>query len=81
MRHFLQVFYHDYAVVVAAILQDGINSGEFHETNAHDVAVALAAIYEGMLVLSIFDRQTIHWREHTEAAVRLLHDGLRSRQP
>lgn len=77
VRTFLQDFYREFAAVVAAIVQDGINSGEFRDTNPHDVAIALSALYEGMLVLYVFDRQSIHWRHHTEAAVRFLLDGLR----
>lgn len=77
VRTFLQSSFQDYATLVTAIVQDGINSGEFRGCDPQDVAIALAAIYEGMLVLYIFDRQAIHWRQHTEAAVRLLLDGLR----
>ncbi len=77
VRQFLQESYQEYAALVASIIQDGINTGEFRATNAHHVAVALAALFEGMLVLSVFDRQTVHWREHIEAAVCLLLEGIR----
>lgn len=77
VRQFLQGAFQDYTTLMTSIIQDGMNSGEFSAANAGDVAIALGALYEGMLVLYIFDRQTVHVREHTEAAVRLLLDGLR----
>ena len=77
VRQFLQASLQDYTALMASLVQDGINSGEFRAANTHDVALALGAVYEGMVVLYAFDRQAVHLREHIDAAVRLILDGLR----
>lgn len=60
--------------------RDAINSAEFRVASARAAALALGAVYEGMLLfllLHAFDRQTVHLTARAcEAAVRLLLDGL-----
>ena len=54
-RQVLQRYYHQYAASIAALIQSGIEQGEFHTTDAQEMAIVIISVYEGLTVLWMLD--------------------------
>jgi AcrR family transcriptional regulator len=79
VRDYLSQMYEDFRSPLAALIQQGIDRGEFRAVDAEEVALAWIALTEGLTLLWVVNPRGIAWREHAEAAVHLLLDGLRVR--
>jgi AcrR family transcriptional regulator len=77
VRDYLSQMYEDFRSPLAALIQQGIDRGEFRTVDAEEVALAWIALTEGLTLLWVVNPRGIAWREHAEAAVHLLLDGLR----
>lgn len=58
-RQVLQEYYHQYQTSIEALIQTGIERGEFQVTDAHEMAIAIMSVYEGLTVLWMLDAATI----------------------
>lgn len=76
-RDYLAGMYTDYIEVLRAIIQQGIERGEYREVDTQMVAVSVFSILEGVTLLWVMAPQSVRWREQSEAAVNLLIEGLR----
>lgn len=79
VRLFLKDYFADYRTRLAALVQQGIDRGEFRDVDAAEAATALIALYEGLTLLWAVDPQTMDVGRTPEATVRLLLEGLRVR--
>ena len=77
VRDYLSQMYEDFRSPLAALIQQGIDRGEFRAVDAEEVALAWIALTEGLTLLWVVNPRGIAWREQAEAAVHLLLDGLR----
>lgn len=66
----------DYMQTLMPIIQQGIESGEFREIDAEDAAIALGAIFEGTLLLWVYDTSLVDPSHHIQAGVQLLLDSF-----
>lgn len=73
----LRKYLHAYLEILTPIIQQGIDQGEFQTDNAQDIAVEILALFEGILLLSIFDRDVVNLEKNIELGTRKLLDGLR----
>ncbi|MCP4543329.1 MAG: TetR/AcrR family transcriptional regulator [Chloroflexi bacterium] len=73
----LQDYVRDYRETLAALIQHGIDQGEFRTVNAVETAIILCALYEGLGILWMVDPQAVNLNELVEHSVRLLLDGLK----
>jgi AcrR family transcriptional regulator len=73
----LRKYLHAYLEILTPIIQQGIDQGEFQTDNAQDIAVEILALFEGTLLLSIFDRDVVNLEKNIELGTRKLLDGLR----
>lgn len=71
-RQVLQRYYHQYQISIAALIHTGIERGEFQTTDAHEMAIAIISIYEGLTVLWMLDADTINLVEVAERTVHAL---------
>lgn len=78
VRQYLGDVLGDYRATLSALIRQGIEHGEFRAVNTDDVAVALAALYEGLILLWVIDPHAVQWQAQADFAVRLLLDGLRA---
>jgi hypothetical protein len=76
VRQFLKEYFKDYRLILAHLIQRGIECGAFRAVDAEATAITLAAVYEGLSLLCFVDSQTIRWAEQAETSVRLLLQGL-----
>jgi AcrR family transcriptional regulator len=79
VRNYLSQMYDEFLAPLSALIQQGVESGEFRAVEPDEVALAWTALLEGLTLLWIVNPRSLAWREHAEAAVQLLLDGLRAR--
>jgi AcrR family transcriptional regulator len=67
-----------YLNILTTLIQRGIDSGEFRQVEAKEVAIAASAIFEGTLLLWIYDKSRINPEQHIRSGIKLLLDGIRT---
>jgi len=65
-----------YLDLVIPILQQGMERGEFRTLDAKSVALAMGAIYEGTILLWVYDPESVNVEDHIRSGIRLLLNGL-----
>ncbi len=60
------------------IIERGVETKEFRDIDAGEVAVAIAAILEGTVLLWAYDRSLVDVERHIRSSIRVLFDGVRS---
>jgi AcrR family transcriptional regulator len=65
-----------YMEVLVPIIQRGIDMGEFRHVDAQEVAIAAGAIYEGTVLLWVYDSSLVDLEKHIRSSIRLLLEGI-----
>jgi len=82
VRDYLRIYFGEFRDVLAAIIQRGIDSGEFRAgVDAQVVAMTVVALLEGLALLWMVDPEVVRPARQGEQAMRLLLDGLRAETP
>lgn len=74
MKSYLNV----YMKSLVPIIQRGVETGEFRQVDAQEIAIAIGAILEGTVLLWAYDRKLIDVERHIRSGIRVLVDGIRS---
>ncbi len=74
----LKQYFRHYMDVLVPIIQKGIDSGEFRPVDAREIALATGAIYEGTVLLWVYDRELVDLEHHIRSSVRLLLEGIQT---
>ena len=77
VRQFIKVYFQNFHELLVALIQQGIDRGEFRSVDAVAAATALDAVFEGLVVRWIIDPEAVQWVSMGEAAINLLLDGLK----
>ncbi len=72
----LKQYLRRYIDVLVPMIQRGIDSGEFRHVDPQEVAIALGAIYEGTVLLWVYDSSLIDMESHIRSGVDLLLEGI-----
>jgi len=75
----LKKYINRYLDILIPIIQRGIDSGEFRQVNAREVAIAGSAIIEGTLLLWVYDKSIVEPEYHIRSGMRLLLEGVQAR--
>ncbi len=75
----LKKYINRYLDILIPIIQRGIDSGEFRQVDAREVAVAMGAIMEGTLLLWVYDKSLIDPEYHIHSGMKLLLEGFQAR--
>lgn len=75
----LKKYINRYLAILVPIIQRGIDSGEFRQVNAREVAIAGSAIIEGTLLLWVYDKSMIEPEKHIRSGMKLLLEGVQAR--
>ncbi len=78
VQEYLKNYFRAYLESIVPIIQQGIDNGEFRPVDAFSVAIALGAIFEGTVLLWVYDSETIQIEAHIMGSMQLLLDGLRA---
>jgi AcrR family transcriptional regulator len=62
--------------VLVPMIQRGIDSGEFRRVDPQEVAIAVGAIYEGTVLLWVYDSTLIDMERHIRSGIGLLLEGI-----
>lgn len=76
----LQTYLGVYQERMGALIQQGIEEGEFRDVNPADTAVTLGALFEGIFLLWAVYPMKIDMDHQLETAVQLLLNGLRKQK-
>ena len=68
-----------YMDVLIPIVQHGIDTGEFHQTDAKEVAIAVGAVMEGTILLWVYDRSLADLEQHLRSGMKLLLEGVKAK--
>jgi AcrR family transcriptional regulator len=72
----LKQYFRHYMEVLVPIVQHGIDSGEFRQVDAQEVAIAAGAIYEGTILLWVYDKTLVDIDHHIRSSIKLLLEGI-----
>ena len=81
VRMAFQEYFKTYREILVGLIRQGMEGGEFKDVDAREVAVAVMAVFEGLILLSAMDPQSVEWDQVSKLAVGLLTTGLRSEVP
>ncbi len=76
VRQSIKAYFQTYREALAMLIQMGIERGEFRPVDPQEVAITLAAIFEGLAILEATDPAVVRWETFGVKAVRLLLEGL-----
>jgi AcrR family transcriptional regulator len=65
-----------YMDVLVPVIQRGIDSGEFRQVDAQEVAIAAGAIFEGIVLLWVYDKSRVNVERHIRSSIKLLLEGI-----
>ncbi len=72
----IQHYFNRYMELLIPIIQRGIESEEFRNVDAQEVAIAAGAIFEGTILLWVYDKNCIDPQHHIRSGIRLLLEGI-----
>ena len=73
-----KTYLRSYFDLVTPIIQEGIDAGDFKADSAKDVAVTIGAIFEGTILLWVYDSELIDLEKNLLSGTELLLEGLRA---
>ena len=72
----LKKYFSVYMNALIPVIQRGIDSGEFRPVDAQEVAIAAGAIFEGTVLLWVYDKSQIDVERHIRSGIKLLFEGI-----
>jgi AcrR family transcriptional regulator len=74
----LKQYMDHYMEVLVPIIQRGIESGEFRPVDATEAAIAAGAIFEGTILLWVYDKDLVDPERHIRAGIKILLAGVQA---
>ena len=68
-----------YMKILIPIIQHGINTGEFRQVDAYEVAIAAGAVMEGTILLWVYDKSMVDPEKHIRSGMKLLLEGVKAK--
>jgi AcrR family transcriptional regulator len=82
VRDYFKDYFARFRDILAAIIQQGVDRGEFRPTvDAQTAAITVSSLLEGLALLWMVDPEAVQPGRHGEQAMRLLLEGLRAETP
>ena len=73
-----KTYMRSYLDLVTPNIQEGIDTSEFKADNAKDAAITIGAIFEGTILLWVYDSESIDLERNLRSGMKLLLEGLRN---
>ena len=74
----LSVYFRRYMETLVPIIKMGVEAGEFRAVDPHEAAVAIGAIYEGTVLLWVYDSSLVNLEKHIRSSMQMLLEGLKT---
>jgi AcrR family transcriptional regulator len=74
----LKQYMDHYMEVLVPIIQRGIDSGEFRPVDATEAAIAAGAIFEGTVLLWVYDKDLVDPERHIRAGIKIWLAGVQA---
>ena len=74
----LKLYVNRYMDILVPIIQSGIDSGEFKDVDAREVAIAMGAILEGTILIWVYDKSLVNPEENIRSGIKLLLEGVQA---
>ena len=69
-------YFRHYMDLITPIIQQGIDEGAFQVDSAKEVAIAIGAIFEGTILLWVYDSDMVNIKEDIHRSIELLINGI-----
>jgi TetR/AcrR family fatty acid metabolism transcriptional regulator len=79
VRQFIQRYFQDFHEMLVALIQQGIDRGEFRQVNAVETAIALDSMFEGLVMRWLIEPDAVQWDTLGDSAIRIFLEGLKIR--
>ncbi|MGH2347104.1 MAG: TetR/AcrR family transcriptional regulator [Chloroflexota bacterium] len=79
VRQFLVEAFDEYRTLVAGLIRQGIDRGEFRSVDPDSVAITYTALFEGLALLWAVYPRGVDWKDQAEAAMGQLLVGIQIR--
>ena len=76
VRETVVVYFERYTQILATIIQQGIDRGEFHPCDPEMTATSLIAMYEGIAMLWFIEPSLVDWDVMMHEPIELILSGL-----
>jgi AcrR family transcriptional regulator len=81
-RKFVQdafkLYMNKYMDILVPLIQQGIDSGEFHKIDPRSAAITIGAIFEGTILLWVYDNSLVDTEKHIRDGIMLLLEGMKA---
>lgn len=78
VRQLIKSYFQSFHELLVALIQQGIDRGEFRPINALEAATALDSLFEGLVVRWLIDPESVQWDTLSDSVMLLLLDGLKA---
>ena len=76
VRMVLQKPFHKFLTFLVSLIEEGITGGEFRNVDAKEAALTLSALFEGTILLWVYDPQLLDLEQQIKAGLDLMLAGL-----
>ena len=64
--------------ILVPVFQYGIDRGEFRPHDPHDIAITFGAIFEGTILLWVYDNTLVDVEKHIRSGIKFLLQGIQA---
>ena len=65
-----------YLDIITPIIQQGIDDGEFKGKNAGEIAITIGALFEGTILLWVYDPELVDLEKNLRSGIKMLMEGI-----
>ncbi len=76
IRQVIVGYFERYTAILAEIVRQGVENGEFRPCDPEDIALSVIALYEGMAMLWFIDRELVDWDRIGDVPIEIILAGL-----
>lgn len=78
IRPIFKHYFRSYMHILVPLIEKGIDQGEFRKVNPEEAAIAVGAVFEGTILLNIYDPETVDVEHHLRSGLKLFVEGLKA---
>jgi AcrR family transcriptional regulator len=77
VRQLINSYFQNFHELLVALIQQGIDRGELQPIDAVEAATALDALFEGLVVRWLINRDAVQWDTIIDSSMTMFLDGLK----